>query len=273
MTDLKWFLLEAGHCLHPEASSLQGGAWSACEFPALVTVMYHPQKGWMLFDTGYSDAFLRSTRHFPEALYRMVTPVRFSPKESVISQLFDRGIRPADVSTIIISHFHGDHVGGLTDFPDAAIWCSSVGLDDLNARTRFSALAKGLLPALVPKKTAERARFFESCKTIRLVDELSPFDCGFDVLSDGSLIAIPLPGHAAGHFGLCFRSDGRWVFLVGDAAWSTRAIQENLPPPGWATALLGDTEVYRKTLSMLHAVASRDSGVTFVPSHCRELRP
>ncbi|HVY22673.1 MAG TPA: MBL fold metallo-hydrolase [Steroidobacteraceae bacterium] len=273
MTDLSWFLLEAGHCLHPEASSLQGGTWTACEFPALVTVIHHPQKGWILFDTGYGEAFLRSTRYFPEALYRTVTPVRFLPKQAVITQLYDRGISPADVTTIIISHFHGDHVGGLADFPDAVVWCSSVGLNDLNTRTRFSALTKGLLPALVPKRTAERACFFESCKKILLVNELAPFEYGFDVLSDGSLIAIPLPGHAAGHFGLCFRSDGRWVFLVGDAAWSTRAIQENLPPPRWATALLGDTETYRKTLSMLHAMASRGTDVKFVPSHCRELRP
>ena len=95
-----------------------------------------------------------------------------------------------------------------------------------------------------------------------------------------------LPIHAASaggqtRFPLRIASDGTYLedaegkpFLItGDAAWSLRAIEENVPPPRWATALLGDTRRYRATLSDLHALAARRTGVVLVPSHCRSLRP
>jgi glyoxylase-like metal-dependent hydrolase (beta-lactamase superfamily II) len=273
MTELDWFLLEAGYCLHPEASVQESAPWRVCEFPALVTVMRHPGKGWILFDTGYGEAFLRATRKFPESLYRAVTPVKFSPQQAVIAQLHAKGLQPTDIKMVMVSHFHGDHVGGLVDFAHADVWCSVKALDDLNARSRLSALIKGLLPELVPDQIAKRMHFFETGHEIRLPPDFAPFTSGFELLEDGSLIAIPLPGHAVGHFGVCFKNAGRWIFLVGDAAWSMRAIKENLPPPRWTTALLGDTDTYQQTLAKLNVLATRNSGVTLIPSHCRERRP
>jgi glyoxylase-like metal-dependent hydrolase (beta-lactamase superfamily II) len=273
MIELEWFLLEAGHCTHPEASSRRGAPWRNCEFPALVTVMRHPVHGWILFDTGYGDAFLREIRRFPESLYSAITPVHFSPRQAVAAQLHARGIEPSSVGTVVVSHLHGDHVGALGDFPRARILCSEVAWADLHGRSRWSALAKALLPALTPPSLLPRVAWIESTPPVALAAELAPFDFGFDLLADGSLFAVPLPGHAAGHFGLCFRSGGRWVLLVADAAWSHQAILDNVPPPRWATAFLGNTREYRATLARLHALAVRNGPVTIVPSHCRSLRP
>jgi glyoxylase-like metal-dependent hydrolase (beta-lactamase superfamily II) len=102
---------------------------------------------------------------------------------------------------------------------------------------------------------------------------LAPFAAGFDVFHDGSIFAVSLPGHAAGHYGICFHDGKRWIFLVADAAWSIGAITDNAPPPRWATFCLGHTETYRRTLAELHALAARDSGVALLPAHCRSLRP
>ena len=33
-------------------------------------------------------------------------------------------INPDEVSHIILSHLHADHVGGLIDFPNASCWAS-----------------------------------------------------------------------------------------------------------------------------------------------------
>jgi glyoxylase-like metal-dependent hydrolase (beta-lactamase superfamily II) len=227
----------------------------------------------MLFDTGYGEAFMEATRRFPESLYRRVTPVSWTPRQSIAAQLQASGIPASEVCTVIVSHFHGDHVGALGDFPQAKIWCSAEAWEDLHGRSRLSALGKGLLPALAPPSLIERTRYFESTECRRLPATLAPFADGFDLLSDGSLFAVPLPGHAEGHFGLCFRDRQRWVFLVGDAAWSARAIAENTPPPAWATAALGDTRTYRRTLSSLHALAARGTDVLLVPSHCPSFRP
>jgi len=269
---LEFQLLEAGHCVHPEISSRRGGGLRACEFPAIVTLLRHPLRGWMLFDTGYGQAFMDATRGLPESMYRWVTPVRWSPHQAIAAQLQARGLGPDDISTILVSHFHGDHVGALADFPAARIGCAKAAWDDLHGRSRLSALTKGLLPALAPRNLAHRLHFFEQAPAVRLAADLAPFGAGHDIFSDGSIYAVSLPGHAAGHFGVCFQAARGWVFLVGDAAWSTRAILENCPPPAWATGLLGDTATYRQTLADLHALASRRSNVTLVPSHCSLLR-
>lgn len=273
--ELEWHLLETGHCLHPEMSSRIGGSWRACEFPAFVALLRHPQQGWLLFDTGYGQAFHDATKRMPESLYRRVTPVTWQPRQAAVAQLAARGIDPADVRNVILSHFHGDHIGGLDDFRSATIWCAQEGWHDLHRRSRLSALTAGLLPALAPPTNFSRTRFFEHAPATRLPEELAPFSLGYDVFSDDSTYAIPLPGHAAGHFGICFRSATRvkWVFLVGDAAWSSQAIRDNNPPPRWATALLGDTRVYRMTLSALHSLAARRSDVLIIPSHCKSFRP
>lgn len=270
--NLDWHLIEAGHCLHPEASTIRGGAWSSCEFPAWVALLRHPSRGWILFDTGYGESFLRATRSFPQSLYRSVTPLRFDRQQAVVAQLHQRGILATDVSHVVLSHLHGDHVGGVPDFPKARIWCSHEAWQDMQRRSALSALAKGLLPELMASSAA-RIEYLEATPVHRLDPALAPFAKGHDVLGDGSVLAVSLPGHAAGHHGICFLSQGQWVFLVADAAWSMRAIADNIPPPAWATALLGDTRQYRATLADLHALALRRTNVKLVPSHCRTLRP
>lgn len=270
--DIEWQLFEAGYCLHPEISSRAGASWRPCEFPALAALLRHPERGWMLFDTGYGQAFADATRRFPESLYPRVTPVRWTPQQSLAAQLAARGIAGSSISHVFVSHFHGDHVGGLADFAEARVWCAHEAWQDLHRRTRLGALIKGLLPALAPPTLHQRLHFFEHAPAVRLPAELAPFALGYDIFGDGSLLAVSLPGHAVGHFGVCFRAQGRWIFLVADAAWSTRAIEENAPPPRWATALLGATGAYRRTLHGLHQLAVRRS-VTLVPAHCQQLRP
>jgi glyoxylase-like metal-dependent hydrolase (beta-lactamase superfamily II) len=272
MIAIEWQLFEAGFCMHPEASSRAGASWKACEFPAMVALLRHPARGWMLFDTGYGQAFIDATRRLPERAYRWVTPVTWNPRQSAIAKIQSLGIDPADIKCVLISHFHGDHVGGLSDFPHAEPWCSREAWDDLHARSRLPALARGLLPALAPRNLKDALHFYEDTISVRLSSALAPFATGFDLFKDGSVFAVPLPGHAPGHFGVCFHDGRRWIFLVADAAWSIQAITDNAPPPLWTTYLLGHTETYRRTLADLHALAARDSGVSLLPAHCRSLR-
>lgn len=272
MIELEWRLFETGHCIHPEVSSRAGGSWRPCEYPAFVTLLRHPSEGWLLFDTGYGQAFADATRRLPESLYRMLTPVHWNPEQSVVAQLARSGIKSTEISQVLLSHFHGDHVGGLADFPDARIWCAREAWEDLHGRTRFSALTAGLLPALAPRRDERRLSFFEHAPRANLPEAFLPFGPGHDLFGDGSLYAIPLPGHAAGHYGLGFRARDAWIFLVADAAWSSRAIRDDAPPPRWTTALLGDSTSYRATLSGLHSISTRAGGALLVPSHCRDLR-
>lgn len=274
MTAIEWRAYEAGHCVHPECSTRRGGAWKKISFPALAFLLRHPALGWMLFDTGYSRHFFDATRHLPERLYRIAAPPHLGAQESLASQLARDGIHPHDIATVILSHLHGDHVGGLRDFPTARIVCSREAWLDLHARSRLAALKRGLLPGLLPADFEQRAQWIEDSRRVSLPGAFSEFDAGYDLWGDASMLAVPLPGHAIGHYGLTFRAPGDdQVFLVADATWSSRTLLDGIPPPALVTSWLGETQAYRSTLARLHRLRKADCHLRIIPSHCGEHRP
>lgn len=243
-------------------------------FPALAFLILHPHRGAILFDTGYSEHFYSATERMPERLYRTVTPPRLKDGESLSNQLQRDGICADDISAVVLSHLHGDHIGGLRDFPSSSIYCAHSGWQDLQRRGRLSAVRKGLLHDLVPDDFARRVRWIEDSRRATLKDPLAEFAPGYDLFGDGSLTAIELPGHATGHYGLFFHdSNHEPVLLVADAVWSSRALRDGVPPPALVTSWLGDTDAYRTTLERLARLHRAWPQLRMVPSHCMEHRP
>jgi glyoxylase-like metal-dependent hydrolase (beta-lactamase superfamily II) len=261
-------LVQTGYCRHPEIATLLGGAWRPAVFPALVGVIAHPQEGAILFDTGYDPLFIEATEPFPERLYRWLTPPSLGT--SAASRLAANGVDPATVARVVLSHFHGDHASGLRRFPNATIHCARAGLDRVWQRGRLRALAAGTPASLLPENLPARCAFFEDCPVVPLPPDLEPFNQGADLLGDGSILAVPLPGHCPGHWGILLREARGLHFLVADAAWSSRAIRENRPPPRITSALLGDTQAGRRTLAQLQALRVRNPDILLTPSHCAE---
>jgi glyoxylase-like metal-dependent hydrolase (beta-lactamase superfamily II) len=264
-------LLETGRCRHPEAMTLAGAGIRPAIFPDLVGLLIHPTEGPILFDTGYDQAFLDATEPFPERLYRWLTPPEFGPDEPAQAQLGRYGLAPDDVRWVVLSHFHGDHIAGLKAFSRARIACSRAGLEAARRGGTWRALAGGVLRQLIPADFEARVRFFEDLATAPLPTAFRPFAEGADLLGDGSLLAVPLPGHCPGHWGLVARDEADALhFLVADAAWSSRAIREDRAPPTLTTALLGRTRPYRETLHRLHQMARDAPDLVVTPAHCAE---
>lgn len=264
---LDW--LERGSCSHPEAMTIGGGSLCATRFPALVGVIRHPSRGIYLFDTGYDPAFIAATRPFPERFYRWTTPVRIGAGEEWRAWLAANGIEEGQIAGTILSHFHGDHVAGMAHLADRPVYCARAGLTQLRRPGRIARVRQGLLAALVPPEVDAQARFFEDAPARALPSAFAPFGEGRDILGDGSLLAVELPGHCAGHWGLALTTEaGQPVLLAADAVWSGRSIAERRPPPRITTALLGDTRRYRQTLHLLSAAAAGNRELAILPSHC-----
>jgi len=182
-----------------------------------------------------------------------------------------RGLNADALSLVVLSHFHADHMGALHDFPNAAFSCSRRGLESIEGKSSLSGLRHAFLPELMPPGFRSRAEFVEDLPQVPLADHWRPFEIGRDLLGDGSLVAVDLPGHAIGQFGLAFDGrDGRPVFLVADACWSRRAYRENLTPSllGWIPQ--ADRSAYRETLQKLHELHCRSPEIRIVPTHCDE---
>lgn len=263
--NLEW--KEAGCCCHPEFVTIKGGSLASVPFPSNFAKIKHPTEGWILYDTGYSPHFFEETRPFPERLYAWTTPVQF--KKSAADIMRDDGIDPADVRWILISHFHGDHVAGLRDFPNARFMCLEQGYRKLVAQSRVRNVSQGYLQKLLPLDFDSRVVF--PSRVVDLDDKWKPFDRAYDLFGDGSLLALPLPGHACGQMGLILRTEGdRDVLLAADSVWHTESIR-NLRFPHFITRLVHqDYAQYRKTIVSLHELMTRSPEVAIVPTHCRE---
>ena len=261
-------LAACGCCRHPEVMTRLGGGLRPIEFPSLVGLIRHPVEGLVLFDTGYDPAFFAATDPFPERLYRWATPVQLAERDTAVAWLRRRGHRPEDVRAIILSHFHGDHVAGLHRFPGARVFCARAGRSALRRHGRLGRVRRGLLDALLPRDLDRRSTYFEDCARVPLPPGHA-VPAAADLFGDGSLLAVELPGHCPGHWGLVLRlEDDRDAFLVADAAWSIKAVEDNDPPPRLTTALTGDTGRYRATLRTLHALRTARPELLILPSHC-----
>lgn len=223
-----------------------------CKFPSRAYLLEVGDRRW-LWDTGYSSWFEHYTRSGVFRLYRQVTPVYFDPKESLAQQLYAQGLVGDDISAIILSHFHADHVAGLRDFPGVSCICSGEGWQRVRALKGIAALRQAFVPGLIPPDFESSLRFIESFETLTLPKALAPFDRGY-VLPDsqGQIILVPLPGHAAGHIGAFVLTDDGWTLLAGDAAWSPANYQEMRGPSRLANLVMSEPAAYYLTLERLN---------------------
>lgn len=246
---------------------MRGGGWGKIEFPALVGLISHPARGWVLYDTGYSDHFTAATRRFPECLYQTLSPPVVPPGERLLAQLEARNISVGEIGTIIISHFHADHVAGLKDFPGARFIATKDEYREMSGKGRFARVRKGFLAELLPADFAQRAGYAEDCPQLR--PELPGFETGYDLFGDGSLTGVPLPGHTRSQLGLLFsdRALGR-TFLVGDACWKIEGLEQDSLPSALASWFFASKVKYRQTFSRLVALRRSEASPVIIPSHC-----
>jgi len=163
-----------------------------------------PHHGPVLIDTGGGSQLMASMGRLPSALKAA-------------------GVSLDSIETVLLTHLHGDHCGGLVDaggkasFPnaelilhraEAAFWLES-NLDEVPDRKTFEFVRHMLAPY------ASRTRLIEG-------GEVVP-----------GIHALPLPGHTPGHTGYRVGSGPSSVFIWGDIV-HVPAVQSALPDAGTA---------------------------------------
>ncbi|MCE9647116.1 MAG: MBL fold metallo-hydrolase [Chloroflexi bacterium] len=268
---MKINILHAGYCTAPEHIAIHGGRWRSIHFPAMFALLQHPRFGLMLFDTGYSQRFFDETRKFPKRFYRWMTPVSLHEEDLVVNQLTNFGIRPADISHVFISHFHADHIASLPDLARSRYVYMPHAFAHLRTSPPSQDMKHAFLRGLIPSDFDSRSQVVDMTRPILLSNEYAPFKTGFDLLGDGSILGVELPGHAHGQMGLFVRDEnGKLFFFVADAAWLKQAIIENRPPHRIANLIFSDPQAYRETLGELHTYHLTHPDTQVIPSHCDE---
>lgn len=264
-------LLDTGHCVVSEALVMRGGARRPMACHALVGLIRHPVQGLILFDTGYANRIIEATRPWPFRLYRYATPLRLHAGGDIAAQLAARGVGPNDVTHVIVSHFHADHVAGLRDFPAATIVASAEGLDYALAQRGAAALCHGIIPALLPDDLCCSGRTVAVSFCHAAGPELAHLGATHDLFGDGTILLMALPGHARGQLGALLATTSGPVLLAADGAWTSRAIREQRPPPRLAGLIMDDERAVARTLTRLWAFGQARPDVRIVPTHCPEV--
>jgi glyoxylase-like metal-dependent hydrolase (beta-lactamase superfamily II) len=240
------------------------GALGKAGVPITVEQVREIAGGDIFYDTGYNTRFYNATRQWPFRLMRILTPARITPDDNINVQLEKLDIPPEKIRTVILGHGHMDHVPGVRHFPDAEFILESGEWSAMNAPGR-DALRHGYIPSLY-RDTLKHPNCIElSSDGV----PYGPFEKSRDLLGDGTLILIHLPGHTRGQMGLLLTLDsGRRIFFIGDACWISESFETCTPPSSLIRLFVDSHSRFLDTLSRLHTFHKENPDVLIVPSHC-----
>ena len=218
-----------------EALMLRGGRWSRTAVKVRWGLFDHPVQGPVLIDTGYGRSVTTGAmRSLALRLYATLFGPRLFDGAGPEAVLARRGVRPQDVRLIIVTHFHADHVSELARFPHAHFVTDLAAWRRIRAKPTWANLRHGIFTELLPSDFEARAIDIADLPTrpapLGLPD-------GRDLLGDGSALAIALPGHAEGHFGVCFPGEDPPLLYAVDTQWLLASLAEGRAP-GFPASLI-----------------------------------
>ena len=195
-------------------------------------------QGWLLWDTGVSDAIAG----MPDG-QRPADPraTHWRLPRTLAAQLEQLGVKPAEIQFVGVSHSHPDHAGNVAMFPQSTLLVQKAEYD-------------------WPGPTGPR--FKPELRVTKLEGDR-------DVFGDGSVNVISTPGHTPGHQSLLVRlAKTGAVVLSGDVVhfkdnWDNRRVPDiNFDKEQTSASMKRLAEILEKEKAQLwinHDKAQRDS--------------
>lgn len=182
--------------------------------PILAWAIETPE-GVIVVDTG-ETARATGAGYFPSwhPYFCLAVRIDVTPEQEIGPQLRSLGIAPEDVRTVVLTHLHTDHAGGLFHFPKSRILASAA---ELALARGLPGRLRGYLPNRWPGWFAPEPVPFDS-------NPLGPFDRSYPLTPDGSVTVVPTPGHTPGHVSVVVRDGEHHVFLAGDVSYTQEAV-------------------------------------------------
>ena len=232
------------------ARALMDRTWTKW-LPIYAWAIEHPE-GTIVVDTG-ETARTSEPGYFPQwhPYYRSAVRMDVAPEQEIGPQLRQLGIEPEQVRTVVLTHLHTDHSGGLHHFPNSEILVTSK--EYRGARGLLGRL-QGYLPHRWPEWLSPTPIPMEP-------RAFGPFAKSYAITEAGDVIAVPTPGHTPHHVSVIVKREGVSYFLAGDTSYSEALLVERTPDgvsPRAKTAV--------GTLETILSYAAQNPTV-YLPSH------
>lgn len=183
----------------------------------------------------------------------------------ITAALAAAGYAPEDITHVVLTHMHGDHIGGLTDDSGAATFANAAYITGQVEYDHWAA--------------AENDGF--NAKVLPLAEKMSFIGDGASVTS--GITSMETFGHTPGHMGYMLESGGEQLMLFADMAnhyvwslaypdWEVRFDMDKAAAAATRRRVLGMLATdkipfvgYHMPFPGLGYVATRDDGFRYVP--------
>jgi glyoxylase-like metal-dependent hydrolase (beta-lactamase superfamily II) len=227
--------LDCGWLITQQRTLSSGGSTDPLRLPIPAWLVRH-RRGDVVFDAGLHPGLADG----PEGLGRRAKI--FTPDVAhggtVGPRLAEHDVDPAGPLTVVVSHCHFDHVGGLCELPNARL---IVHADEWAAAQ------------------AEADAGFDR-ELYDLGHDVLTVDGAHDLFGDGTVVTVPTPGHTCGHQSLRVVTQDGPTILTADACYFSHTLDDGILPP-----FAFDEAQQRRSLAMLRR--ERDAGTRIVPGH------
>jgi len=225
--------------------------WGWIPVPAFL--IEHPGVGPLLIDTGLHPDAQTRPRAVMGPLANRLYDFRVAAGKTLHEQLRARGVEPAELELIVLTHLHNDHASGLPTFPATPLLVTAAEWQTATAR---DAAIRGY-------SRLHQDRGWDW----RTVDHdpapaYGPFEHGLDLFGDGSVRLLATPGHTAGHQSILARVSDRKVLIAADAAYTSEALSDGVMP-----GVVGDKRVFLDTLQRIRRFAAETPALVVIPGH------
>ncbi len=249
--------LYAGQMESLAAFAYRGGSFGDTRMFGMGSILVSHPQGNLLFDTGFGKDVDLHVARMP-LLMRLTT--KYTREPTVAAQLADAGVPLTDISRIVLTHAHWDHVSGIPDLPGVQIMTSQEEATFIESDDPMAALIHGFpdLP-IAPLNYREGAYL--------------GFPNSFDVFGDGSVVMVPAPGHTPGStITFIHTEDGKHYALVGDLVWQKEGIELPAERP-WVSRMLVDKDAaaVRREIVHMHRLQKMWPELVIVPAHDRRV--
>jgi N-acyl homoserine lactone hydrolase len=196
---------------------LKDKSWSPL-LPIGCWLIEHPE-GLILVDTGESS---RANFYHYQPWWHpfMQTCERrwVRPEEEAGAKIKAIGFDPLDVRWVVMTHMHGDHAGGIPNFPRSEFILSAT---EAAAALSWKGPISGFLNMHYPEG-------FEPTRINHDDGAWESFARNTRLTQDGRVRIVPTPGHTAGHQSVVVEVEDHLVMIAGDAAYNERALRDGL---------------------------------------------
>jgi N-acyl homoserine lactone hydrolase len=189
-------------------------------------------------------------------LLRKIFRLHIGAEDALAAQLARRCVDPSEIRTVVISHTHFDHVGGISAVRQARLllseaeWAHAVSSD----AEKNWVLRRHLALSTANWQPIEFEPPKEQC--------LEHFAGAYDLEGDGSMVLLPTPGHTPGSVSLLLRSANmRPVLLIGDLSYSAEQLMNDEMPGR------GDRRALKQSYAKVEALTQKLPDLLIVPSH------